>query len=391
MKDGTGTTKYTYDQLDRLTETEDGHGEKVTKYEYDLANEQHRRSPTPTAKASPVHLRQRRTAGKAHRLALAHHKIHLRPRLATSADDISRADDRRRQVRLQRRRPDERNQDAEGHGNARLARLHSRQRRPGQQRPPAKAYRAKKTPNTNTTEQPPRQSRQHCLRIRRRQQPDQDSAPAPTNTTPPTSSKPGPSLTYSYNEVGQRTKTTPCQRPRHHLRLRSGREPDLSRTPQRRRNHRRSKTPTPTTATTYAPPRPSQAPPRYLAWDTHRSLPLLLSDGTNSYIYGPDDLPIEQINTDEPPPTSTTTNKAPHACSPAPPAPSQACTTPTPTATRPAAPGPDDAVRLRRPIHQLRHGTHLSAGTSLRSRDGAVLESRSNFQHHDGTVLLRER
>jgi RHS repeat-associated protein len=39
MVDGTGTTKYTYDQLDRLTETKDGHGD-VVGYEYDLANEQ---------------------------------------------------------------------------------------------------------------------------------------------------------------------------------------------------------------------------------------------------------------------------------------------------------------------------------------------------------------
>ena len=39
MTDGTGTTKYTYDQLDRLTESENGHEETI-KYEYDLANEQ---------------------------------------------------------------------------------------------------------------------------------------------------------------------------------------------------------------------------------------------------------------------------------------------------------------------------------------------------------------
>lgn len=38
MTDGTGTTKYTYDQLDRLTESENGHKETV-KYEYNLANE----------------------------------------------------------------------------------------------------------------------------------------------------------------------------------------------------------------------------------------------------------------------------------------------------------------------------------------------------------------
>jgi RHS repeat-associated protein len=38
MIDGTGTTTLTYDQLDRLIESKDGHGE-VAKYEYDLANE----------------------------------------------------------------------------------------------------------------------------------------------------------------------------------------------------------------------------------------------------------------------------------------------------------------------------------------------------------------
>jgi RHS repeat-associated protein len=38
MKDGSGTTKYTYDQLDRLTEVENGHKE-VIKYEYNLGNE----------------------------------------------------------------------------------------------------------------------------------------------------------------------------------------------------------------------------------------------------------------------------------------------------------------------------------------------------------------
>src|SRR5207245_8675693 len=39
MTDGTGETTHTYDQLDRLTESKDGHGDKVG-YEYDLANDQ---------------------------------------------------------------------------------------------------------------------------------------------------------------------------------------------------------------------------------------------------------------------------------------------------------------------------------------------------------------
>jgi RHS repeat-associated protein len=39
MIDGTGTSKYAYDQLDRLTESENGHGATVG-YEYDLADQQ---------------------------------------------------------------------------------------------------------------------------------------------------------------------------------------------------------------------------------------------------------------------------------------------------------------------------------------------------------------
>jgi len=39
MLDGTGTSKYAYDQLDRLIEAKDGHGDSSS-YEYDLANEQ---------------------------------------------------------------------------------------------------------------------------------------------------------------------------------------------------------------------------------------------------------------------------------------------------------------------------------------------------------------
>ncbi len=38
-----------------------------------------------------------------------------------------------------------------------------------------------------------------------------------------------------------------------------------------------------------------------MAWDMAEELPLILSDGTNSYIYSPGDLPVEQINGSEMP------------------------------------------------------------------------------------------
>jgi RHS repeat-associated protein len=37
----------------------------------------------------------------------------------------------------------------------------------------------------------------------------------------------------------------------------------------------------------------------YLAWDTSEGLPIILNDGTYSYIYGPNGLPVEQINSEE--------------------------------------------------------------------------------------------
>ena len=53
----------------------------------------------------------------------------------------------------------------------------------------------------------------------------------------------------------------------------------------------------------------------YLAWDPTESTPLILSDGTNSYIYGPGGLPVEQIiNGQKRLRISITTSKAPRGC-----------------------------------------------------------------------------
>jgi RHS repeat-associated protein len=106
----------------------------------------------------------------------------------------------------------------------------------------------------------------------------------------------GPETKYTYNEVGQRTKTTPTTGPATTYaydqagNLISAERPKEGETPKiedtytyNGENLRTSQTISGTT--------------NYLTWDTtEEELPLLLSDGTNSYIYGPDNLPIEQIN-----------------------------------------------------------------------------------------------
>ena len=60
MVDGTGTTTYEYDQLDRLTEQR---RHKELNYEYDLANEQ-TKITYPNGKAVDTRIRQRRTPQK---------------------------------------------------------------------------------------------------------------------------------------------------------------------------------------------------------------------------------------------------------------------------------------------------------------------------------------
>lgn len=100
--------------------------------------------------------------------------------------------------------------------------------------------------------------------------------------------------TYAYNEIGQRTKTTPTSGPATTYgydqadNLTSVNRPKEGETPLIEDSYayngealRTSQTITGTTS--------------YLAWDTAEELPLLLNDGSNSYIYGPAGLPVEQV------------------------------------------------------------------------------------------------
>ena len=87
MTDGTGTTSYTYDQLDRMTETKNGHGNKIG-YEYDLGNEQ-TKITYPNGKAVTRSLRQRRAAAESHRLGRTRHHVHIRLGLQSRATSSS--------------------------------------------------------------------------------------------------------------------------------------------------------------------------------------------------------------------------------------------------------------------------------------------------------------
>jgi RHS repeat-associated protein len=105
----------------------------------------------------------------------------------------------------------------------------------------------------------------------------------------------GPSLSYTYDELGERTKTKPTTGPPttygydQASDVTSVERPKEGEVAEIKDSYtyngdglRVSQTISGTTT--------------YMAWDTAEELPLLLSDGTNSYIYGPGGLPIEQIN-----------------------------------------------------------------------------------------------
>ncbi len=105
----------------------------------------------------------------------------------------------------------------------------------------------------------------------------------------------GPSLTYTYNELGERTKTKPSSGPATTYgydeagnlisveRPKEGEVSEIKDTYAYDGNGlRASQSISGTTS--------------YLTWDMTEGLPLVLSDTTNSYIYGPGGLPVEQIN-----------------------------------------------------------------------------------------------
>jgi RHS repeat-associated protein len=106
----------------------------------------------------------------------------------------------------------------------------------------------------------------------------------------------GPSLTYTFDELGERTKTKPTSGPATTYgydqagNLTSVERPKEGEVSEIKDTYaydgdglRASQTISGTTTN--------------LAWDMTESLPLILSDETNNYIYGPGGIPVEQINT----------------------------------------------------------------------------------------------
>jgi YD repeat-containing protein len=102
-------------------------------------------------------------------------------------------------------------------------------------------------------------------------------------------------VTYAYDELGERTNATPSSGPATTYgydqagNLISVERPEKESVPKIEDSYAYSGEGLRTSQTI-------AGTTNYFAWDGTEGVPLILSDGTNSYIYGPGGIPVEQIN-----------------------------------------------------------------------------------------------
>jgi RHS repeat-associated protein len=292
MSDGTGETIYTYDQLDRLTETQDGHKEKVG-YEYSLDNE-------PTKITYPNGKSITRAYDKDGRLEKITDWLGNTTKFTYDADSDLAAtvfpagtgdedtyayneDDQMIEIKMAK-------------GSETLASLVYTRASEGQ----VKTTTSKGLPGEENISDEYDPNNRLTKAAATSYEYDDANNPTKQGSSGYTYDnadelEAGPSTKYSYNEDGQRVKTTPTTGPATSYtydqagNLTSVERPKEGATPAIEDTYtyngeglRTSQTSSGTTS--------------YLTWDMAEELPLILNDGHYSYIYGPNDMPIEQIN-----------------------------------------------------------------------------------------------
>jgi RHS repeat-associated protein len=295
MTDGTGTTTYAYDQLDRLTEAENGHKE-VVKYEYNLDNQ-------PTKITYPNGKSVTRSYDKDGRLEKTTDWLEHTTKFTYDPDSdltatvypTSTGEEDTYAYNLSGQTSEiKMTRDTETLASLTYARDSDDQVDNtvskgllGSEFTEASYDANNRLTKTGTTAY------------------EYDAANNPTKIGPNTYKydsadelEDGSGATYTYNEAGERTKTTPETGPATTYsydqagnltaveRPKEGAISEIKDTyGYNGEGLRTSQTVSGTTS--------------YIAWDMTDDIPLILSDGTNSYIYGPDNLPIEQIDNAE--------------------------------------------------------------------------------------------
>jgi RHS repeat-associated protein len=297
MVDGTGTTTYTYDQLDRLTESENGHKE-VVKYKYDLANDQteitYPNKKAVTRAFDKDGRLEKLTDWLTHSTKFTYNedsdlKLVVFPSETKDEDTYAYNDaDQMSEVKMKK-------------STETLASLVYIRDSDGQ----VKKTTSKGLPGAEVTENT--YDENNRLTKYGTTEYKYDSANNPTKEGSSTNTynegdelEKGTGTTYAYDELDERTKTTPEKGGA--TTYGYDQAGDLTSV------ERPEKESIPKIEDTYAYNgeglRTSQTisgATSYFAWDVTEGIPLILSDGTNSYIYGPDGVPIEQISGAETP------------------------------------------------------------------------------------------
>jgi RHS repeat-associated protein len=292
MTDGTGTTIYKYDQLDRLTESENGHKE-VIKYEYDLADDQTKITYPNKKAVTRAYDKDGRLEkvtdwnSKATKFTYDQDsdlKTTVFPSETKDEDKYTYNDaDQMTEVKIDK-------------STEVLASLIYTRDSDGQ----VKQTTSKGLPGAETTENTYDENN-HLTKAGSTEY-KYDPANNPTTEGSSTNTfneddelEKSTGVSYTYDELGERTKSTPEKKPATTYgydqagNLISAERPKEGETFEIKDTYayngeklRTSQTISGTTS--------------YYAWDMAEELPVILSDGTNSYIYGPGDLPVEQIN-----------------------------------------------------------------------------------------------
>jgi RHS repeat-associated protein len=293
MADGTGTSTYGYDQLDRMTESETGH-KAVIKYEYDLANDQ-TKITYPNGKAVTRAFDKDSRLEKVTAWSSDITKFTYNPDsqpattvfpTATKDEDTYAYNDADQMTEIKMKKSTET-----------LASLVYTRDNDDQ----VKKTTAKALPGTeaieNTYDEDNRLTKAGSTEYK------YDPANNPTTTGASTNTfneadelTKGTSASYSYDELGERTKTTPTSGPVTTYgydqagNLITVERPKEGTTPKIEDSYayngegvRASETISGTTS--------------YLTWQTAGvELPSILANEANSFIYGPGSMPIEQVN-----------------------------------------------------------------------------------------------
>jgi RHS repeat-associated protein len=292
MTDGTGTTTYTYDQLDRMTESENGH-KGVIKYEYNLGNQQ-TKITYPNTKAVE------RTYDKDGRLEKITDWNSKVTKFSYNADSelekTTFPSETKDEDTYAYNDADQMTEVKMKKSSETLGSLVYTRDSDGQ----VKKTTSKDLPGAEVTENT--YDENNRLTKTGSTEYKYDAANNPTTEGSSTNTynegdelEKGTGETYAYDELGERAKTTPEKGGATTYgydqagNLTSVERPEKESVPKIEDSYayngeglRTSQTISGTT--------------NYLAWDMTEELPLILSDGTNSYIYGPDGLPIEQIS-----------------------------------------------------------------------------------------------